>query len=110
MQRFVKTLNLVNNPQALEAYRKAHDEIWPEITAGIKEVGITNMDIYLKGNLAVMIMELPDNVDPEQAMNKLAVLPRQAEWEEYVSKFQQCTPGDTSAEKWHEMEKIFSLG
>ena len=109
MQRFVKTLFLVDNPDNIAAYRKAHDEIWPEITAGIKEVGITSMDLYLTGNLAVMIMELPDDVDVDKAMEKLATLPRQAEWEDFVARFQQCLPGQTSAEKWREMEKIFSL-
>lgn len=109
MKRFVKTLYLRNNPETIAAYRKAHDEIWPEITQGIQEVGISSMDIYLYGNLAVMIMEIPDNVDEDKAMTRLASLPRQAEWEEFVSQFQECRPDDTSADKWHVMEKVFSL-
>lgn len=107
--RLVKTLNLVNTPEAIAAYREAHDNIWPEITAGIREVGITAMDIYLYGNLAVMIMEIPDDIDLDEAMTHLASLPRQAEWEEYVGRYQQCDPGDTSAAKWHPMTPVFSL-
>lgn len=109
MQRFVKTLRLVSDPDKIKAYRKAHDEIWPEIYKGIREVGISDMELYLDGNLAVMIMEAPDGLDVDKAMEKLAGLPRQAEWEDYVAQFQECQPGDTSAEKWHPMEKIFSL-
>lgn len=109
MQRFVKALWLVDDKEAIAAYRHAHDNIWKEIADGIRSVGISSMDIYLHGNLAVMIMELPDDIDVDEAMSRLATLPRQAEWEEYVSRFQQCLPGDTSDEKWKVMEKIFSL-
>lgn len=109
MQRFVKTLKLVDNPEAISGYCEAHDKIWPEITAGIRSVGITSMDIYLLGNLAVMIMEAPDGLDVGAAMEKLAKLPRQEEWEAFVSKFQECSPTDTSDEKWKLMDKVFSL-
>lgn len=109
MQRFVKILSLVDDPESIAAYRKAHDEIWPEIVAGIHQVGIEVMDIYLNGNTAVMIMEVPDDVDVPYAMSRLATLPRQKEWEEYVSRFQQCLPTDTSDEKWKEMTKVFGL-
>ena len=109
MKRFVKTLRLSDKKEDIAAYRKAHDEIWPEIKAGIKEVGITSMELYLLGNLAVMIMETGDDVDVEAAMERLAGLPRQEEWEAFVGRYQECRPGDTSADKWHEMERIFAL-
>lgn len=109
MKRFVKTLRLLDTTEAIAAYRKAHREIWPEIRAGIKQVGIAAMDIYLHGNLAVMIMDIPDEVDADRAMETLAGLPRQAEWEAFVGQYQQCLPGDTSAEKWKLMEQVFEL-
>lgn len=109
MQRFVKTLRLVDNPEAIAEYKRVHDEIWPEIVEGIRQVGISTMDIYLLGNLAVMIMEVADGIDADAAMSRLAGLPRQDEWERYVSKFQQCLPDDTSAGKWKQMDCIFRL-
>lgn len=109
MQRFVRLLELENSDEAVKAYRKAHDEIWPEITAGIKSVGITRMDLYLLGYQAVMIMELPDDVDVSAAMSRLATLPRQQEWEEYVGQWQKCEAGATSDGKWKDMTKIFNL-
>lgn len=109
MQRVVKTLNLSPREADIAAYREAHRLIWPEITAGIRQVGITAMDIYLSGNRAVMIIEAPDDLDLDAAMARLATLPRQAEWEEHVAQYQQCNPGDTSAEKWKLMQQIFSL-
>lgn len=108
-QRYVQTLDLVDDASLIEQYREAHRHVWPEILAGIRQVGITAMDIYLLGNRMTMILELADGVDFDEAMDKLSRLPRQAEWEEYVGRFQICAPGSTSAGKWQRMESIFSL-
>ena len=107
--RQIKTLRLKDDPNSIQLYKKVHDQIWPEIVAGIKEVGITAMDIYLDGNLAVMVMEYPDDLDIDAAMDRLSRLPRQQEWEEYVAQFQECAPGSTSAQKWRTLSQIFSL-
>ena len=56
-----------------------------------------------------MIVETPADFDWETAMNKLATLPRQAEWEEYVARFQQCAQKASSDEKWKMMERMFYL-
>ena len=56
-----------------------------------------------------MIVETPLDFDWNSAMAKLATLPRQAEWEEYMSMFQISSPGATSSEKWKLMDEIFHL-
>lgn len=111
VKRYCQTLSLRDNPELIEAYRKAHskEESWPEIRAGIREVGILEMEIYILGSKLFMIVETPLNFDWYKAMAKLATLPRQAEWEEYVAKFQQCAEGATSDEKWQMMERMFYL-
>lgn len=111
VKRYCQTLSLRDNPELIEAYRKAHskEESWPEIRAGIREVGILEMEIYILGSKLFMIVETPLNFDWDKAMAKLATLPRQAEWEEYVAKFQQCAEGTTSDEKWQMMERMFYL-
>lgn len=110
-KRYVQTLDLVADSELIGFYVNAHrpGEIWPEIVAGIKEVGVTRMDIYREGTRLVMIVEVPDDIDFETAMARLATLPRQQEWEEYVGRAQCCNPGDTSAGKWRRMEQIFEL-
>lgn len=111
VKRYCQTLSLRDNPELIEAYRKVHskEESWPEIRAGIREVGILEMEIYILGSKLFMIVETPLNFDWDKAMAKLATLPRQAEWEEYVAKFQQCAEGATSDEKWQMMERMFYL-
>lgn len=42
-------------------------------------------------------------------MTRLATLPRQQEWEDFMSVFQQAAPGASSAEKWQPMERVFHL-
>ncbi len=111
VKRYVQTMDLKDDPQLIEAYRKAHSEsqIWKEILEGIRSVGILEMEIYILGNRLVMICDLPADLDWDEAMNCLATLPRQAEWEAHVAQFQQCREGDTSNEKWKMMERMFHL-
>ena len=47
--------------------------------------------------------------DWDEPFTRLATLPRQEEWETYMSIFQVARPGATSAEKWRMMERIFHL-
>lgn len=109
MQQFIQTLDLIDDPDLIKFYLDAHDNIWPEIVDGIRKVGITRMDIYRDGTRLVMIVEMPDNIDRQQAFATLATLPRQAEWEDHVGRAQQCQPGATSDSKWREMTRVFTL-
>ena len=110
-KRFCQTMDLKNDPELIAKYKEAHDRYhsWPEIREGIKAVGILEMEIYILDNHLFMIVETPVDFDWDSAMAKLATLPRQAEWEDYVAMFQQCKPGSTSDEKWQMMERMFYL-
>ena len=110
-KRYCQTLSLKNNPILIEEYRKIHSEekAWPEIRAEIRAVGILEMEIYILGSQLFMIIETPLDFDWEIVMDKLSNLPRQAEWEKYVSKFQDCPYLSSSAEKWKLMERMFYL-
>ena len=87
-KRYCQTLSLKNNPILIEEYR---------------------MEIYILGSQLFMIIETPLDFDWKIAMDKLSNLPRQAEWEKYVSKFQDCPCLSSSAEKWKLMERMFYL-
>ena len=111
VKRYCQTLNLKDDLKLIALYKKAHSEecAWPEILAGIREVGILEMEIYIFGTKLFMIVETPLNFNWDEAMAKLAKLPRQDEWEDYVSSFQDTKKGSTSSEKWNLMERIFHL-
>ncbi len=85
------------------------EEAWPEIAAGIRQVGILEMEIYLHGRRMTMIVETPEDFQWDEAMARLATLPRQEEWEAFTAQFQECPADAPSAEKWQLMERIFHL-
>ena len=110
-KRYVQYLEITNDPELISLYRKWHTEEyhWKEIRDGIRQVGILEMEIYMLGNKLVMIVDTPADFQWEEAMNRLATLPRQAEWEAFVSKFQGCAADARSDEKWQPMERMFRL-
>ena len=109
MKRYCQTLELKNDPELIEAYVREHSRVWPEVQAGIREVGLLDMQIYALGNRLFMIVDTPIDLDWDTAMARLATLPRQQEWEDYMALFQECNEGDTATDKWQMMERIFYL-
>jgi L-rhamnose mutarotase len=110
-KRYCKTLELESDRSLIEEYKKLHalGNAWPEITHGMKEVGILDMEIYLSGTTLFMIMDTVENFDHEKAMTKLASLPRQSEWESVVSQFQKTSTSSSAKEKWKLIDRIFKL-
>ena len=111
VKRYCQTLNLKDNAELVAEYRKSHSqgEVWPETLAAIREVGILEMEIYILGTRLFMIVETPLDFDWDSAMARMATLPKQDEWEAYMSVFQQAEPGASSAEKWQLMDRMFHL-
>ena len=111
VKRYVQTMDLKDDPELIAEYKRRHsqEESWPEILAGIRDVGILDMQIFILGTRLVMIVETPVDFEWEYAMARLATLPRQQEWEDYMAIFQQCAEGATSDEKWQMMERMFYL-
>ena len=111
IKRYCKTLSLKDDPKLIEDYKKVHapGAAWPEITQGMKDVGIIDMEIYIYGTRLFMIMDTAVDFDHDRAMAELATKPRQSEWEAYVSRFQQSSAEATADEKWQLMERIYKL-
>lgn len=111
-KRFCKTLELRNDKALIEAYKKAHSkgQAWPEITQGMREVGILDMEIYLAGTRLFMIMDTIPDFDHDKAMTELAKKPRQSEWEAHMAKFQNSSAEATADEKWQLIERIYKFG
>ena len=111
VKRYCQTLQLKDDPELIAEYRRRHSEgvAWKEIREGIREVGILEMEIYILGTTLFMIVETPLDFDWDTAMAKLATLPRQAEWEDYMAELQDAQPGATSDQKWKLMERMFYL-
>ncbi|QZT36670.1 L-rhamnose mutarotase [Halosquirtibacter xylanolyticus] len=111
-KRYCKALTLKDDPALIKAYKEVHGPgaAWPEITQGMLDVGIIDMEIYLVGTQLFMIMDTVADFDHDKAMAELATKPRQSEWEAYVSKFQNSSDEATADEKWRLMDRIYKLG
>ena len=107
MKRFCQKIELPDNSELIEKYIEVHKSVWPEIIEGQKEVGILQMQIFGLGQSFFMICDTIDSFDWDRDMSRLAKMPRQAEWEAYVSQFQGFNSDIPSMDKWRLMDKIF---
>lgn len=110
-RRYCQTMELRPDDELIRRYVEAHSEkmFRPEVLAGMREVGILEMEVYIAGPRLVMIVEAADGFNWDTAMARLATLPGQAEWEAYVAQFQKCSAEATSDEKWQMMTRIFHI-
>ena len=110
-RRYCKALTLTDDSQLIADYERAHhpDHFWPEITQGMKDVGILNMEIYRYGTVLFMIMDTVPNFDHDRTMQELATKPRQSEWEAYVAQFQQTDANASAKDKWQLLNRIYKM-
>ncbi len=107
-KRFVWTLLLKEDPKLIAEYKNAHSmgHAWPQITKNMKSVGVKDMEIYLNGTQAMLIMDTEPNFDMDVTGPKWQKLPKEKEWQDYVSKFQRIKPGSSIQEKWQDMLEL----
>ena len=110
MKSYGFALNLKNDPQAIEKYKAFHQNVWPEVAAALKQVGITSMKIYLIGRRLFMYMEVVDDFAPERDFPKyLELHGRCKEWDDLMRTLQEKIPEAGEDEWWALMEPVFEL-
>ena len=108
-KRHCLTLDLKDDPQLIDEYRRYHEKIWPEITKSIRGAGIEDMEIYLLGTRMFMVMEVNNNFSFAAKVKADAANPKVREWEDLMWRFQSPLPNAKPGEKWLPMERIFKL-
>ena len=109
MKRYCLTLDLKNDPNLIQEYEAHHQQIWPEIEASLRSVGIENLEIYRIDNRMFMIMETIDSFSFAHKEDADGANIRVQEWENLMWKYQQPLPTAKPGEKWILMKKIFDL-
>ena len=71
-------MNLKDGPGIVETYTRYHRDVWPEVQASLRHVGVQQMDIYLLGRRLVMVVEMRDGLDYRTAFASHAVVERRA--------------------------------
>ncbi|TXE11772.1 L-rhamnose mutarotase [Seonamhaeicola algicola] len=107
-KRFVWTLLLQEDETLIEEYKEVHSmgKAWPEITNNMKTVGVKDMEIYLSGTQAILIMDTKPDFNLDEVGPKWQKLPREEEWQAYVAKFQRTDPNSSIQEKWQDMRRL----
>ena len=108
-RRYCLTLDLKDDSNLVEEYRRKHQKIWPEITQSIKDSGIEDMEIYLLGRRMFMIMEANERFSFEAKAKADRDNPKVQEWENLMWKFQKPLLQPKPGEKWLLMEQVFKL-
>ncbi len=108
-RRYCLTLDLKNDPELIQEYKRHHANIWPEILESIKGSGIQDMEIYLLGTRMFMIMEVEEHFSFDTKAEADQRNPKVQEWERLMWKYQQALPEAKPGEKWLLMERIFKV-
>ena len=108
-RRFCLTLDLKDDPKLIAEYKRHHEKIWPEITKSIKDAGILDLEIYLRGTRMFMILEVDESFSFEKKEQADRENPKVQAWEKLMWKFQKALPEARPGEKWLLMERIFKL-
>ena len=57
-------LDLRDDPALIARYKKEHAQAWPAVLARLREIGVTEMKIFLLGRRMFMYCETRDGFDP----------------------------------------------
>ena len=104
------TLCLKADPAAVEEYRAYHRRVWPEVLAGLREVGISTMRIYLLGRRLFMYVETDDSFDPSRDFARASAGTRAREWDRLMRSLQERALESQPEDWWAPMEEVFDLG
>ena len=104
MPRVAFTLRL--RPGTIEEYEKAHQQVWPELLAKIKEVGISNYSIFRRGLDLFLVMNVDDF---EHAWDILDKDPTNQRWQKEMSRFFEPMPDLAPGECFAVMKEVFYL-
>ena len=103
MEQFAFKMHL--NPGMTDEYRRRHDEIWPDLSALLKDVGISDYSIWLDEdtNTLFAILKRPAN----HRMDDLPSQPVMRRWWDYMKDIMASDADGTPSSK--PLEKMFYL-
>lgn len=108
-QRHCLTLDLQDDAALIAEYRRYHEAVWSGVIRSLRESGIVDAEIYLRGTRLVMILEVDASFSFEGKAAADAANPVVQEWEKLMWRFQRALPDAPAGEKWQRMECIFQL-
>jgi L-rhamnose mutarotase len=83
MRRYTFTMRI--KPELKAEYKKAHDEIWPDMAKAIRDSGIRNYSISFRPD-GTLFAYLESN-DPAKSFDKLGKTEVNARWQKAMDRF-----------------------
>jgi L-rhamnose mutarotase len=106
MRRFGQALGI--RTECIEEYRRHHAKIWSEIEDAIRDAGIRNYSIFLRGDQLFGYYEyIGPEEEFESRMQALAEAPRMREWWDLMEAMQVPDPKREPGSWWSDMEEVF---
>ena len=93
-------------PGTIEAYERAHRQVWPELLARMKEVGISHYSIFRRGLDLFLVMNV-ENFD--RAWNTLDKDPVNLRWQQEMGHFFEPITGLAPGERFATMKEVFYM-
>jgi L-rhamnose mutarotase len=93
-------------PEVLEAYKRYHRAVWPEVAKTIRDCNIRNYSIYLKDGFLFSYFEYVGS-DFEGDMARMGEDPKTQEWWAIMKPMQDPLPTRGPGEWWADMEEVF---
>ena len=93
-------------PNAIEEYERSHKQVWPELLAKIKEVGISDYSIFRRDTDLILVMRV-ENFDA--AWDALAKDPVNLRWQAEMSRLFEPVPDLKPGERFAMMKEVFYL-
>ena len=109
VKAFGLTLNLQDDADKIVAYRRAHQTVWPEVTSRLRECGVQQMQIFLRGTRMFMYLLTEDSFDPATDFAHINEDPASARWNALMADLQARSPEANPDEWWAPMELVFDL-
>ena len=109
MQAYGMALDLRDDPKLIARYRKEHADVWPEVLARLREIGVTEMKIFLLGRRMFMYCETRDGFDPAKDFARSNDDPVYRRWDELMRTMQERVQEAKPSEWWARMELVFDL-
>jgi L-rhamnose mutarotase len=107
MCSYVFTIELKDDPDVVESYKKYHRQIWPEVKRDLKNVGIQNMRTYLLGRRMVTFIQANDGFDPAKDLANYATCDRTREWDRIMGTYLKPVKEAKPDEWWAPMEQVY---
>ena len=109
MKTFGLTLNLQDDPAKIAEYRRQHQAVWPDVTNRLRECGVQQMQIFLRGTRMFMYLNTDDDFDPARDFGRINEDATSARWNALMAELQERIPEADPDEWWALMEPVFDM-